>query len=104
MLITDGTFVGTKAEGAAVHGTRIVDPDTYATLIQHIQPALARPAPRPLPTATDGHNRHKADTPTSAKTIDPATVRAWARSHGYEVGVRGRVSKELIDAYAEAHP
>jgi hypothetical protein len=38
-----------------------------------------------------------------AADIDPATVRAWAHDQGYAVSSRGRVSKELREAYANAH-
>ena len=34
--------------------------------------------------------------------VDPATVRAWAVANGYAVSTRGRVSRELRDAYAAA--
>jgi hypothetical protein len=33
---------------------------------------------------------------------DPATVRAWARSHGMDVPPRGRIPKKVYDAFAEA--
>ena len=39
----------------------------------------------------------------SAATVDLAAVRAWAREQGYEVSDRGRVSGEIMDAYAAAH-
>jgi hypothetical protein len=26
-------------------------------------------------------------------------IRAWARPHGYEVGERGRVAADIVDAY-----
>jgi hypothetical protein len=32
-----------------------------------------------------------------------AEIKAWARSNGYEVADRGRVSKAIQDAYAAAH-
>lgn len=34
--------------------------------------------------------------------LDPATVRAWANAHGYAVSTRGRVSRELREAYRAA--
>ncbi|GAA2459015.1 Lsr2 family protein [Streptomyces macrosporus] len=34
---------------------------------------------------------------------NPATVRAWARSHGFEVPPRGRIPKKVYDAFNEAH-
>jgi hypothetical protein len=39
----------------------------------------------------------------AASDADPATIRAWAQENGHEVSSRGRVSKELREAYAEAH-
>lgn len=41
MLVSDGTFEGTKAVKAQALGTRIVDPTAYAVLLDHLQPALA---------------------------------------------------------------
>ncbi|PJE96908.1 hypothetical protein CUT44_15235 [Streptomyces carminius] len=34
---------------------------------------------------------------------DPAAVRAWARSNGFEVPPRGRIPKKVYDAFDEAH-
>lgn len=34
---------------------------------------------------------------------DASAVRTWAREHGFEVSDRGRVPKEVRDAYDEAH-
>ncbi|MFD5389513.1 Lsr2 family protein [Streptomyces sp. NPDC127074] len=33
---------------------------------------------------------------------DPATVRAWARSHGMEVPPRGRIPKKVYEAFNES--
>ena len=38
-----------------------------------------------------------------AGDVDPATVRAWAQANGYAVSTRGRVSRELRDAYKAAN-
>lgn len=38
-----------------------------------------------------------------ADEVDPATVRAWANANGYSVSTRGRVSRELREAYLAAH-
>jgi hypothetical protein len=35
--------------------------------------------------------------------LDPATVRSWAQENGYEVSTRGRVSRELREAYLSAN-
>ncbi|MGV9671577.1 MULTISPECIES: histone-like nucleoid-structuring protein Lsr2 [unclassified Gordonia (in: high G+C Gram-positive bacteria)] len=34
---------------------------------------------------------------------DTKTIREWAREAGYEVPLRGRLPKEIVDAYDEAH-
>jgi hypothetical protein len=36
----------------------------------------------------------------SAGGVDPAAVRAWARSHNVKVSERGRISAELLARYA----
>ena len=50
-----------------------------------------------------GGGRPGKATRTSGSTgHDPAAVRAWAASNGYQVSSRGRVSRELVDAYQAA--
>ena len=39
----------------------------------------------------------------SARRSDLASVREWARSNGYEVSDRGRISAEIQAAYDKAH-
>jgi Lsr2 len=34
---------------------------------------------------------------------DISQIRAWAEANGHEVSARGRIKKEVIDAYDEAH-
>jgi hypothetical protein len=34
--------------------------------------------------------------------VDPNAVRTWARAKGYEIGERGRIRVEIIEAYVEA--
>ncbi len=34
---------------------------------------------------------------------DIAQIRAWAESQGMDVSARGRIKKEIIDAYDQAH-
>lgn len=35
----------------------------------------------------------------SSTTPTAADVRAWAREHGFTVGARGRLAKDVIDAF-----
>jgi nucleoid-associated protein Lsr2 len=37
-----------------------------------------------------------------ATDVDPAAVRAWAASNGYEVSPRGRISRAVQDAFKAA--
>jgi DNA polymerase-3 subunit epsilon len=104
MLVTDGSFSGTKAAAAARIGLRTVDPATFATLLDHLQPAAARPAPRPLAVPTDPSRATPLPAPrTPGDSFDPSVVRAWARSLGIAVGDRGRLPAAVFAAYAEAH-
>jgi DNA polymerase-3 subunit epsilon len=110
MLVTDGSFSGTKAAAAAELGTRVVHPDTFAILLDHLQPvrdAVGTPTPRPTSFVSPAETRSSV-TPTSATMpngVRPpaAVVRAWAQHHGMDVGVRGRLSSEVWDAYVKAH-
>jgi hypothetical protein len=41
---------------------------------------------------------------TSSSGGDVGAIREWARSNGYKVGDKGRISAEVRDAYAAANP
>ena len=108
MLVTDGTMDGTKLAKAREVGTRIVHPDTFEILLAHLQPAApaeerpqAGAAPsRPAPTA---QQQPAPVAPRSVSDASPGIVRTWALANGYPVGVRGRISAEIWEAYAAAH-
>jgi hypothetical protein len=38
----------------------------------------------------------------TAVAPDPAAVRAWARSNGFDVPPRGRIPKKVYEAFTEA--
>jgi DNA polymerase-3 subunit epsilon len=97
MLVTDGSFSGGKLARAQELGTRQVHPDLFDTLLQHLQPAAVsgqRIAGAPTSQTASGVG---ADTAPS-----PSAIRAWAVSAGFEVGVRGRLPKSVLDAFANA--
>lgn len=108
LLVTDGSMDGTKLAKAREVGTRIVHPDTFETLLAHLQPAAPveeRPQSgaipsQPAPTA------HQKPAPMAARSVSdasPGVVRSWALANGYAVGVRGRIAAEVWEAYAAAH-
>ncbi|WP_251450896.1 histone-like nucleoid-structuring protein Lsr2 [Microbacterium sp. Marseille-Q6648] len=107
MLVTDGSMDGTKLAKAREVGTRIVHPDTFETLLAHLQPA-APAEDRPRTTAPTRPAGTAAGTPSrkterSTSAASPSVVRTWALANGFPVGVRGRISSEIWDAFAAAH-
>lgn len=107
MLVTDGTMDGTKLAKAREVGTRIVHPDTFETLLSHLQPSLssleqprpsaARPRSEPAPLRESA-----AESPLLRTAASPSVVRSWAIANGHSVGARGRISSDIWDAFAAA--
>ena len=96
LLVADGSFSGGKHAKAQELSTRVVHPDLFEVLLRYVQPAKtaevpARPA-KPSPVVPPAGSANDAP-------IDPALVRAWAATQGIEVGVRGRISSEILTAY-----
>src|SRR3954468_8555301 len=48
----------------------------------------------------DGRRRSSG---TGSSRDDIPQIRAWAESQGMNVNARGRIKKEIVDAYDEAH-
>ena len=104
MLVTDGGFVGTKAEAARQLSIRTVHPEVFDVLLRHLQPALRRQTPgaRSAGAAERVMPRSEPAAPSLAPRsarADPAAVRQWARANGYQVGSRGRLPQDIFDAY-----
>ena len=97
MLVSDGSFHGTKADEAIRLGTRVVTPEAFSVLLKHLQPARQRTSSQP------SHVRLPRQPEPRATGVldgcDPARVRAWARENGLTVGDRGRLPTDLIEAY-----
>jgi DNA polymerase-3 subunit epsilon len=100
MLITDGSFSGGKLAKAQQLGTRHVHPDVFDVLLRHLQPARNDATE---PVTPIGSVQPVAAGPAAALDGSPSSIRAWATATGYEVGVRGRLPKHVIDAYTVAH-
>ncbi|GGE90997.1 exonuclease domain-containing protein [Mycetocola zhadangensis] len=104
LLVTDGTFAGTKLAKATEIGTRVVHPDVFEILLTHLQPASMQRVgtqftPR-LQVASETTSVAQSATPVI--TVPPAQVRAWAAANGYAIGVRGRLPLEVVDAFTAA--
>jgi DNA polymerase-3 subunit epsilon len=108
MLITDDSFSGGKHARAIEVGTRIVHPDVFDILVKHLQPARGEVSSNSTPSGLVHRPvTSAATTPIStARTADlgsPFEVRAWAAANGHSVGVRGRLPRDIVDAYNAAH-
>jgi len=89
-LVTDGSYVGNKANDAAAMGVRVVTPDEYELLLKYLQPAIVQEAPdRPV----------KVSSQSGAEGLDPSDVRAWAISQGIEVSPKGRIHSDVYEKY-----
>lgn len=93
---------------AAVRRCDGADASRLAALVVAIDVELGDALPSALPAAATGSARPTGlDAFTRARAaahgVPVATMRAWARDNDVPVGTRGRVSFEVLDAWAEAH-
>jgi DNA polymerase-3 subunit epsilon len=89
-LITDGSYVGNKANDAAALGVRVVTPDEYELLLKYVQPAIVQ---------EDSGKVEKASSQSGAEGLDPSDVRAWAISQGIDVSPKGRIHSDVYEMY-----
>ncbi|MFK0238401.1 histone-like nucleoid-structuring protein Lsr2 [Streptomyces vinaceus] len=70
-------------------------PDSYDKLLEAMAPFLNA-------GRRSGRERGKPSKRATEKT-NASEIRAWAKEKGFEVNGRGRVPKEVREAYAAAH-
>jgi hypothetical protein len=68
-----------------------------ATLRESLAPYIA--AGRGFRSAKGSSATRRSSDGYAGSELDPAVVRAWAQENGHEVSTRGRVSRELREAY-----
>lgn len=103
MLITDDSFSGTKAAKAGELGTRLIHPDQFKVLLTHLQPALTTSVvTKPQVQAQRTRSEVPANASPSRRTASPSMIRSWALAQGYEVGIRGRLPEDVVEAYTAA--
>jgi hypothetical protein len=97
-------LTGEETQEAATH-TLVVDgvgyeidlgPDSYDKLLEAVAPFTK--AGRRIKAG-----RIKTAPKASGGRTDTAAIRAWAKSNGYEINSRGRVSAEVREAYDKAN-
>jgi hypothetical protein len=67
-----------------------------------LQPFIDAARPMTITSATRRTRRPPARNGSRNAKPNVATVRAWAREHGYEISSRGRLSAEVKAAYEAA--
>ena len=72
---------------------------TIAKLLE----ASTRIGGRKQSTAPRVNAKKSAATPAKSSSSSTSDIREWAIAEGYEVGPRGRLPKEIVDAYEAAH-
>jgi DNA polymerase-3 subunit epsilon len=90
LLITDGSYVGNKANDAKALGVRVVTPDEYELMLKYVQPALLQ---------EDSSKSAKKSSQSGAEDLDPSEVRAWAISQGIEVSPKGRIHSDVYELF-----
>jgi hypothetical protein len=76
--------------------------DALAPFIEKSRP-VERQTFIPTPTRGGGTRRKSSSGGGRSGRSDLGDIRAWAESQGMQVSSRGRIKKEIIDAYDEAH-
>jgi DNA polymerase-3 subunit epsilon len=90
LLITDGSYVGNKANDAKALGVRVITPDEYELMLKYVQPALLQ---------EDSSKTAKKSSQSGAEDLDPSEVRAWAISQGIEVSPKGRIHSDVYEQF-----
>lgn len=101
LLVSDESVYGIKTARAAELGTRVVHPEVFKKLLDHLQPALPREQkPFPGPSAKRPPQPAVDSAPSELpEGVTPADVRQWGRENGWDVGVRGRLNRDLLAAF-----
>lgn len=104
LLVTDGTVDGTKAAAARQCGTRLVHPTEFLVMLEYLQPAIplevkSQPPMRTAVAETQAGASATSRSALASVAVAPAVVRQWAKANGFDVGERGRIHRDVIEAY-----
>jgi hypothetical protein len=93
---------GTETVSFAVDGTtyEIDACDRHAAELRDAFAPYVAAGRRAGRGGTGSSGRRRRGGARSAGGVDPAAVRAWARSNGVKVSERGRISAEVLERYA----
>ena len=93
LLALDGTNYEIDLSAANAGRLR----DKLARFVDAASPVKATPAP------VNRGGRTKAAAPQPPNRDQIRAIREWAKSAGYEVSARGRISKSIQEAFEAAH-
>jgi hypothetical protein len=98
----DDDTAGTETVSFAVDGTtyEIDTCDAHGAALREAFAPYVAAGRRAGRGAAAGRRRRGAS--RSAGGVDPAAVRAWARSNSVRVSERGRISADVLERYAAA--
>lgn len=75
-----------------------------AKLSKALEPFLTVARPKKVAIATNGSSKPKKKAPQPVgKAVQMDAIRDWGRRNGRKVSDRGRVPKDVIDAFNHAH-
>jgi hypothetical protein len=100
----DEETVGTETVTFALDGTTY-EIDTCDEHGRNLRDAFAPfiAAGRRASRSSSGSSGRRRRGHRSAGGIDPAAIRAWARSHDVKVSERGRISADVVEQYTAAN-
>ena len=94
----DGSADNVRTVRIAVDGQQ-VEVDLSSSNVDKLT-ALLEPYLNAGRKVSDSSRRRRAPSSTSsAKGSDNQAIRDWAQANGYQVSTRGRIKKEIVDAY-----
>ena len=97
----DGSTGDVRTVPIAVDGQQVevdLSSANVDKLMAAIEPYLS--AGRKVSGGNTSSRRRRTAAP--AKSTDTQAIREWAQANGYEVNTRGRIKKEIVDAYEAA--
>ena len=100
----DGSTESVRTIPIAVDGQQVeidLSASNVDKLMEALEPYLN--AGRKLGGSTRRRRTAPATSATSAKSNDTQAIREWAQSQGRQVNARGRIKKEIVEAYEAAH-
>ena len=99
----DGSTEDIRTVSLALDGQSVeldLSQKNYDKVSEFLAPYIA--AGRKGAGASSSRRSSRRSSTATANTSDTQSIREWAQANGYEVNSRGRIKKEIVDAYEAA--